>query len=405
MIWMIGAALAQDCVVVDGVQAWLPEGRRQVTVIVDHGTIASVGPRPADLRVGDARADWRGRACGLVPGGGKDLTAGLIATSTRLGLVEIDLEGETHDEDAGDPDAIRASTTVAEGYNPRATAIPVSRLGGVTSAVIDPSGGRVAGRSAYVSLAGATNAEAVKRPVVAMRVSLGGSLPGALDDLRQLFDAARRYAAKKAAWGPADIAPDGVTPLDLEALQPVLRGEVPLITGVDRAVDIEGFVRFCQEQKVRGIVDGGAEGWLVAGLLAQAGVPVIVDPYVYGPGSFDQIQGRADNAARLVAAGVTVVISTHDTANARNLRQLAGNAVRGGLDRGAAITAITSAPAAVFGLPERGRIAPGAVADLVLWSGDPLEISTAAERVWIGGVEQPMVSRQTLLRDKYLKGP
>ena len=402
MIWLVGAALAQDCVVIDGVNAYLPEGPRPATVIVLGGTIAHVGPRPADLRLGDARADWKGRACALVPGGGKTLTAGLIATGTQLGIVEIGLESDTRDDDAGDADPIRASMRVSDGYNPRATAIPVTRLGGVTSAEIEPGGGRISGRAGFVSLAGTSNAASVIKPVVAMRVGLDGALPGALDDLRQILDAARRYAAKRAAWGPADIAPDGVTALDLEALQPVLRGEVPLIAGADRAVDIEAWVRFGQDERVRVIVDGGAEAWLVAGPLAAAGVPVIVDPYVYGPGGFDQVYGRPDNAARLVAAGVLVVIGAHDTANARNLRQAAGNAVRGGLDHTAAITAITAAPAAVFGLPERGRIAPGAVADLVLWSGDPLEISSAAEHVWIGGVDQPLISRQTLLRDKYL---
>jgi len=402
MIWLVGAALAQDCVVIDGVNAFLPEGPRPTTVIVVGGTIAHVGPRPADLRLGDARADWKGRACALVPGGGKTLTAGLIATGTQLGIVEIGLESDTRDDDAGDADPIRASMRVSDGYNPRATAIPVTRLGGVTSAEIEPGGGRISGRAGFVSLAGTSNAASVIKPVVAMRVGLDGALPGALDDLRQILDAARRYAAKRAAWGPADIAPDGVTALDLEALQPVLRGEVPLIAGADRAVDIEAWVRFGQDERVRVIVDGGAEAWLVAGPLAAAGVPVIVDPYVYGPGGFDQVYGRPDNAAQLVAAGVVVVIGAHDTANARNLRQAAGNAVRGGLDHTAAITAITAAPAAVFGLPERGRIAPGAVADLVLWSGDPLEISSAAEHVWIGGVDQPLVSRQTLLRDKYL---
>ena len=128
---------------------------------------------------------------------------------------------------------------------------------------------------------------------------------------------------------------------------------------------------------------------------------VILDPLVYGPGGFDQIQGRPDNGKLLVQAGVPVILATSSSHNARNLGQLAGNAVRAGMTHDDALAAITRVPAEVFGLEGRGVIAEGAWADVVLWSGDPLEVSSWPEAVWINGRAIPMESRQTKLRDTY----
>jgi imidazolonepropionase-like amidohydrolase len=156
---------------------------------------------------------------------------------------------------------------------------------------------------------------------------------------------------------------------------------------------------------MRAVIAGGAEAWLVARELAQAQVPVLVDPLVNLPGSFDQLGARLDNAARLHAAGVTFAFSQSGDAthNARKVRQLAGNAVANGLPWDAALAALTANPARIFGLADRGRIEPGQRADLVLWSGDPLEVTTYAEQVWIDGAPVDPRTRQTELRDRYLK--
>jgi imidazolonepropionase-like amidohydrolase len=139
----------------------------------------------------------------------------------------------------------------------------------------------------------------------------------------------------------------------------------------------------------------------VADQLAQAKVPVLVDPLAYGPSSFDELYARPDNAALLAKAGVALILTTESTHNARTLRQVAGNAVREGLPHADALRAVTETPARVFGLPDRGRLAVGAAADVVLWSGDPLELSSRAERVWVDGVEVDLRSRQTELRERY----
>ena len=152
------------------------------------------------------------------------------------------------------------------------------------------------------------------------------------------------------------------------------------------------------------MIVGGAQAAQLAPELARARVPVVLDALGNLPATFDHLGASLDSAARLHKAGVPVMF-THFTAatnTAHKMRQGAGVAVAHGLPWDAALAALTSTPADVFGLgPTAGRIAVGSPADLVLWSGDPLEVTTVAEQVWIGGQPQSMRSRQTELRDRY----
>jgi imidazolonepropionase-like amidohydrolase len=156
---------------------------------------------------------------------------------------------------------------------------------------------------------------------------------------------------------------------------------------------------------VRIAIAGGAEAWKLAQPLAQAKVPVFVDALADLPADFDQIGASLENAARLSAAGVDVGFSqVGESHNARKNRQLAGNAVANGLPWEDGLAGLTRVPADSFGVGDRlGSIAPGKLADLVLWSGDPLDVSSTAEQVWLGGRAMPMRSRQTELRDRYLQ--
>ncbi len=148
---------------------------------------------------------------------------------------------------------------------------------------------------------------------------------------------------------------------------------------------------------------------LFAKTLARDRVPVMLDPLQDLPSDFDRLGARLDNAARLHDAGVRIAFSgiasmVSVSHSARIIRQLAGNAVAHGLPWDTALAAITANPAEIFGLgATRGRIAVGQVADLVLWSGDPLEVTALADQVWIAGRAVEMRSRQTELRDRYLK--
>jgi imidazolonepropionase-like amidohydrolase len=196
-----------------------------------------------------------------------------------------------------------------------------------------------------------------------------------------------------------------LTPLGRQSLREYLSGAARVVFDVQRAADIRQVLALAQREHLRIAVRGAAEAWRVAAELAQAEVPVLLDPLDDLPQSFDAIGATLENAARLERAGVRIAFSFNDPQphNIRKLRQGAGIAVAHGLPFEAALAALTRTPAEIFGVGDRnGSIERGRPADLVLWSGDPLEVTTLADAVFIQGVQQVMRSRQSELRDRYL---
>ena len=374
------------------------------TVVIRNGTIAAAGKGVA-IPAGATRIDGRGKV----------VTAGFIEASTTLGLTEVDQVRETQEGAfaAGD-DTVYAAFQVADGFNPRSVAIPLARTGGITSAVCRPRGGLVSGTSAFVSLRSGSAADMTVTAPLAMHASLGqdalasarGSRGMAVMRLRELLDDARDYQRRRAGYERNQTREFATSRLNLEALGLVVDRRVPLVVTAHKSSDILAALRLEKELGVRVIIEGGTEAWLVARELAAASSAVILDPLDNLPDGFDSLQVREDNAARLAAAGVRIALSSRgDAAHVRILRQRAGQAVAWGLPRDAALAAITTGPAAMFGLRDRGTLERGKVADLVLWSGDPFELSTRAERVFIGGVEQTLDSRQKQLLQRYLTVP
>ena len=367
-------------------------GSDGAALVMESDTIQSLGaPAPAGCTVVSLPE-------------GAQVTPSFIESSTALGLVEVSLEQNTVDSSSNESDPVRAALTVVDGYNPRSTLIGVARLGGIGTAVLVPGGGLISGQSAAVDLVGTTQAEALITASVGMHAGIGGrggSRSQTLMRLREVLEDARAYDRNRKAFEGDRFRDLAAERLDLEALQPVLAGEIPLVVSVQRASDIEALLRLAEDVGIRLVLVGAAEGWLLAEQLAAAEVPVVLDPLVYGPGSFEQIHARADNAALLHAAGVQVVISSFSSHNARTLRQAAGNAVRGGLPHDVALAAITRTPAGVFGLDRHGRLEPGAVANVAVWSGDPLEPSSELLHLVLRGEQVPLTSRQTALFEKY----
>jgi imidazolonepropionase-like amidohydrolase len=369
------------------------------TVVLVGGKVQAVGANaapPPGAQVLDAH--------------GKTVTAGFIDADTDVGVVEVDLEPGSNDAAAGG--LLTPALRVVDGYNPRSAVIPVTRAGGVTSVVVAPRGGALAGQGAFVDLAGETQAEAVVRPALAQYAQADEDEARALGArsqlwlvLRQALDDARFYAAHRAQYDANASRPLGLRRMDLEALLPVLRGEEPLVVRVQRASDIETALRFADEFRLKLVLSGASEAWLMRDEIAKAKVPVIIDPLEDLPASFDRLRSRSDNAAILAGAGVSVVISTFSSHNARLLWQRAGNAVRLGMDHDAAIRAVTEAPADAFGLKGYGRLEAGAIANVVVWSGDPLQIGTHVEHVFVRGREQSLETRQTLLLNRYRSVP
>jgi imidazolonepropionase-like amidohydrolase len=367
------------------------------TVIVRDGRIVSAGPTvavPAGMRVIDA--------------GGATVTPGLIAVNTALGLIEVSsvdgsVDTKTHNS------GISASFDVQYGLNPASTLIPIARLGGVTHAVVMPDYDDsdqerelpFAGKAALISLGDGMNI--LHRPGVGMMLELGedgaarigGSRAAEFVQLRQIFDLARQ--------APRDEYPFELSQADVAALKPVLAGTMPLIVVVHRAVDIQQMLKLAREYRLKIILSGAEEAWRVADEIAAAKVPVLINPTSNIPSNFDMLGASLRNAAILKAAGVDIAIGGNDGGHrVREMRYNAGLAVSRGLPYAAGIEALTLAPARIFGVADQlGSIAPGKMADLVIWDGDPLEPLTQPTAIFIAGREQPLESRATELGKRY----
>ena len=396
-------------------------------VVIKDGKIAAVGAAvtpPAGARLIDAH--------------GQVLSPGLIAASTSLGVEEVEGVQSTHDEAAG-PE-IGAAFDIAYGVNPASTLIPIAREAGITRAIVTPVPGRDRGgdRDEEVDIAAQTaggsehkspgaslfegQAAAIRTasgdvdPVLKSRIGMvvdfgetgarmAGSRGAEITLLKVAFDDVRRYQKNRAVFDKGAEIPSHLTREDLEALIPVVEGRTPLLVRVHRAADIRLILKLAREEKLKLILEGCEEGWIVASDLAAAGVPVLIDTEADLPDSFETLGSRLDNAARLQAAGVVLAIEgARDFNNVRQARFNAGTAVANGLSYPAALAAVTINPAKIWGFGDRtGSIEVGKDADLVLWSGDPFETSTYPVAVFVAGQQQPQDARILKLRDRYAK--
>jgi imidazolonepropionase-like amidohydrolase len=370
------------------------------TVVIRGGTIAAVGvgiEAPAGARVIDAA--------------GKIVTPGLIESATQIGIVEIQGGAEGTDDQSSTDKELSAAFNVVDSFNGDSTVIPVTRVDGITRAVVMPagSGHALLGRGALFDLSGAQVPASVVKAPVAMFANLGesgaasegGSRASAMLRLREALQDAIDFDRNRAAWDAAQRRPYARGRLDLEALVPVVRGQLPLAVNANRASDLLAAVRLADEFHLKLILMSAAEGWMVADQLAAHKVPVVVKPLTDIP-TFDALAATLENPAKLSKAGVALVLSSFDTHNARNIRQEAGNAIAYGLDRDAALRSVTLEPARIWGVGDRlGSLEPGKEADVVVWSGDPFELTTTVERVFIKGVEMSKDTRQRQLLERY----
>ncbi len=366
--------------------------------------------------VGADRGPIAGAPVTSIEGG--TVTAGFVDLLTHVGVEEVSLEPSTLDTAHASDDPVRAAFRTADGYDPASTLIPICRRGGLTSVGVVPGPiplshgntfGLVSGQSAWADLTGEAPAEALARSSLALHVHMHD---GAFGDaahtrgtmllrLRELFDDTRAYVKNKAAYDKAALRKLGPSRLDLEVVARALAGELPTVVHVDRASDIATVLDLGAANGLRLVLASCAEGWKVRKLLAKRNVPVIVYPLDEGPRSFAARHATEGNAALLHAAGVSVAISTGESHNARKLAQAAGNAVRAGLPHRAALDAVTRAPARMLAMSAYGEVAPKQIANLVVWSGDPFELSSRPVSMFIRGQPVSLRSRQTALFERY----
>lgn len=380
------------------------------TVVVRDGRIVAAGAEariPANAQLIDATGKW--------------VTPGIVAGFTRIGLVELDLVDSTDDASAASS-AYSAAIDVAPAVDWRASAVGVSRRGGVTRALVAPRSGKslFAGQGAIIDFA--DDPQAIMRSRAFQFAELGelgasragGSRAAAHLELRLALQAARGAASKQARDAPA-TGGSRLQGADIAALVPVAKGEMPLLIHVERASDILAALELKHEfPDLALVLVGASEGWMVADSIAAAGVPVIASALNNLPSRFEMLAATQSNIGMMHAAGVVVAVGTiddFDSRQARVTRQYAGNLVAltklpgaTGLEWDQAFAAITSRVAEIMGLgAEIGSLRPGRRADIVIWDGDPLELASLPEQVMIDGQEQPLRTRQTELRDRYLR--
>jgi imidazolonepropionase-like amidohydrolase len=375
------------------------------TVVISNGKITAVGANiaiPSGAEVIDCS--------------GKRIYPGFIDGGTQLGLSEVGSDPRTQDfNEVGDVNPQMKSLVAV---NPNSALVPVTRVGGVTTVITQPSGGLFPGTSALINLHGYTpdqmfaGFEAI-RIVFPSTGRRGGfdrrtdeeikkAADNALKKLNEVWERAEQYHKLDSATKGKGLA---YYP-EMQALLPVVRGEQAVMVEANAAKDIKEAIKWVQQKKIKKVIlTGCSEGWRVTDELVKAGYPVVTGPVIALPTrDYDRYDKAYANATLMRKAGVKVALRTGETENVRNLPFHAGFAVAYGMSADDALRAITLVPAEIFGVSDKlGSIEVGKSATLFVCDGDPFETKTNINQVFIEGWMIPMVSRQTELYNEFLQ--
>jgi imidazolonepropionase-like amidohydrolase len=392
------------------------------TLVIRDGKIAAVGASvevPAGAQVIDAK--------------GLQIYPGLFDSITQMGLSEISAVNATVDSTETGP--YNPDVVAATAVSPSSEHIGVTRASGITEVLAVPdsggfdtrgSSGVIGGQASAIHLAGWTIYDMTIKRSVAMVISWPEMETRSFDfttfsiknkpfseakqdyekqvnELSDYLDRARHYAQAMGHGGPADYQRD----LKLEALAPVVRGQLPVLVFADRARDIRNAVEFCDKQKLKMILAGGEQAYRVKDLLRSKGIPVVLRPTLTLPAEEDDAYDRLlSQPAELSAAGVKFAFGSFDNSFARRLGQQAANAVAYGLPYDEALKAVTVYPAEIFGISDQvGTLETGKVANIIVTNGDPLELMTEVKYLFIKGQQTSLDNRHLRLYEKYLNRP
>ncbi len=392
------------------------------TVVIHEGKIAAVGagvPIPAGAQVIDAK--------------GLQVYPGLFDPVTQMGLSEISAVIAT--VDTTETGSFNPDVTAATAILPSSAHIPVTRASGITEVIAAPASGGfdsrgatnlVGGQASAIHLSGWTAEEMLINKRAAMVVDWPAIETRSFDfstfamkeksftdakkeydkqvnDLADYVEQARHYAQVLQSPGGASFQRD----VKLEAMAPVVRGEMPLLVFADQARQIRDAVEFCDKQKLKIILAGAAEAWKEKDLLRSKSVPVILRPTLAEPPEEDDAYDRLlSQPEELRAAGIKIAFGSFDNSFARRLGQNAANAVAHGLPYEEGLKAVTLYPAQMFGLDAQlGTVESGKTANLIVTNGDPLDVTTDVRYLFIKGRLTSTDNKQKALYEKYLNRP
>ena len=382
------------------------------TVILTNGKIVAVGPSastptPAGAQIFDAH--------------GMTVYPGLFDAETHLGLTEVEADEETNDL-VEKSDEIEPHMHVTDAFHAETVRIPVNRINGVTNAIVAPaSEDSIPGQDALIQLYGKDRNDMILKPDIALAMNFdgnvrrrgggGGKYPstrmGVATQLRQTLLDTQAYMAEQAAAAKPDFKGTPVKrDLKLEALIPYLKGEKPVIFGASEGYEVEVAMGIAQEFKLQVILNHVSHAQDVLDTIASYHVPVIIDSIYDAPLPNERFDAVYSMPAQLAKRGVKIALTSLNengpVSDPRNLPYAAGYAVAYGLPYEEALKAITLNPAQMFGVGDSlGSLDIGKTGNVVVANGDPLDVRTAVQQVFIDGIAIPMTSRQTELRDQY----
>jgi len=337
---------------------------------------------------------------------GKTISPGLIAPQTQLGIVEIELIPETRDDRS---DIYSAGLSIDSAFNPSSTLIPYNLTGGITLSLTSPSSsGLFSGLTSAFSLSGS-----LEESLISSNLALSANISGGEDSMAAKIQLLEDSLSLSSFFQPKECIeryhnnsslPDGVnySCRDLSALKKVVDKKIPLVVRANRASVILTLIDFAKTNNINLIISGAEEGWRVSRQLAEAEIPVILQPIDNIPNSFNELGSRLDNASMLYKSGVKILIGSHETHNAYLSRQGAGIAVSYGLPWEEALKGLTKNIVEVFKIDKRGSLQPGYIADIVVWSGDPLEVTSFVEQVYLSGESVSTKNRSMRLKERYI---
>ena len=359
---------------------------------------------------------------------GMTVYPGLIDSETHLGLTEISAEDMTNDL-IESSDEIMPHMHVSDAFHAESELIPVSRLNGITNAIVQPaSRDTLPGQMAFIQLDGRDRDEMIVSADLAMPLNFTGeqrrnetwekrkfpsTRMGLAAQLRQAFLDAQDYKQKLADYEKKKSEATGddkdkkaPTPpkrdLKLEALLPYVDGERPIVLAAQEGSDLETAVALAREFNLKFVLNHISHSQKILDYVVSLKAPVIVGPIYEDPKPEERYDAVYRLPAMLQQRGVKIVFASYDAHNVRNLPYAAGYATAFGLPHDEALKAITLNAAEVWGVADQlGSLDAGKTANVVVASGDPLDVKTDVKQVFIAGREIPMTNRQTMLRDQY----